>query len=84
MKGFTKILKFKIYENYENARKIADDIIVSLVKNTSLEEKEKRIRERYAEYERKMKFFLFLLPVIRNITAIITAITATAPHSHTL
>ena len=35
MKGFNKVIKFKIEESYENARKIADDIIVSLTKNTS-------------------------------------------------
>lgn len=33
MKGFKKVLRFKIFDNYSNARKIADDIILSLMKN---------------------------------------------------
>lgn len=37
MKGFKKILKFKTFQKYEDARKIADDIIVSLVKNSGFE-----------------------------------------------
>lgn len=36
MRGFEKILKMKIWNTYSNARKIADDIIISMIKNHDL------------------------------------------------
>ena len=40
MRGFSKVCKFTVYESYNNARKIADDIVISLMKNTSVKEDE--------------------------------------------
>ena len=34
MKRIERILKFTLTDNYENARKVADDMIVALIKNT--------------------------------------------------
>ena len=54
MKGFEKILKFNVFESYENARKIADDIIVSLVKNSCCEtEDDKRFLPTYSSIVRE-------------------------------
>ena len=54
MKGFEKILKFNVFESYENARKIADDIIVSLVKNSCCEtEDDKRFLPTYTSTVRE-------------------------------
>ncbi len=41
MNGFNKILKFKVWKSFREARTIADDIIMSLVKNSGLNEEEK-------------------------------------------
>ena len=61
MKGFNKILKFKISCTYKNARKIADDIIVSLVKNTDLKEEEKIHLPTYTSTVRETRFGRALL-----------------------
>lgn len=37
---FNKVVKFSVYESYNNARKIADDIIESLISNTSFKNDE--------------------------------------------
>ena len=62
MKGFDKILKFKISCSYENARKIADDIIVSLMKNTDLKEEEKIYLPTYTSTVRETHLGISLLP----------------------
>lgn len=41
MNGFNKVLKFGVWGTFKNARIIADDIILSLVKNSELKEEEK-------------------------------------------
>lgn len=41
MNGFHRVLKFHIWGTYSNARKIADEIIISLVKNSGLKEEER-------------------------------------------
>lgn len=41
MNGFNKILKFRVWGSFREARTIADDIIMSLVKNSGLKEAEK-------------------------------------------
>ena len=41
MNGFNKILKFKVWGSFQEARTITDDIIMSLVKNSGLNEEEK-------------------------------------------
>ena len=41
MNGFNKVLKFKVWGSFQDARTIADDIIMSLVKNSGLKEEEK-------------------------------------------
>lgn len=53
MNGFHKVLKFHVWENYNNARKIADEIIESLVNNTSLKNEEKEYLPTYASTVRE-------------------------------
>lgn len=61
MKGFEKILKFTVFENYEDARKIADDIIVCLVKNSGLKtEDEKSYLPTYVSTVRETFFSFFM------------------------
>lgn len=40
MNGFNKVLKFGVWGTFKNARVIADDIILSLIKNSGLKEDE--------------------------------------------
>lgn len=48
MNGFNKILKFKVWGSFREVRNIADDIIMSLVKNSGLNEEEKDYLPTYA------------------------------------
>lgn len=41
MNGFNKVLRFGVWGTFKNARIIADDIILSLIKNSGLNENEK-------------------------------------------
>lgn len=41
MNGFDKVLKFGVWGTFKNARIIADDIILSLIKNSGFKEDEK-------------------------------------------
>ena len=41
MNGFNKVLKFGVWGTFKNARVIADDIVLSLIKNSGLKEDEK-------------------------------------------
>lgn len=41
MNGFNNVLKFRVWGSFQEARTIADDIIMSLVKNSGLKEEEK-------------------------------------------
>ena len=41
MNGFNKILRFKVWGSFKEVRAIADDIIISLVKNSGFKEEEK-------------------------------------------
>lgn len=53
MNGFHKVLKFNVFESYNNARKIADEIIESLVNNTSLKNEEKEYLPTYTSTVRE-------------------------------
>ena len=48
MNGINKILKFRVWGSFQEARTIADDIIMSLVKNSGLKEEEKDYLPTYA------------------------------------
>lgn len=42
MNGFKRVLKFGVWGTFKDARTIADDIIVSLVRNSGLEKEEEK------------------------------------------
>lgn len=48
MNGLNKVLKFGVWGTFNNARIIADDIIISLIKNSGLKEDEKDYLPTYA------------------------------------
>lgn len=56
MKGMKKVLKFKVFSNYNNARKIADDIIISLMRHSGLEEKEREYAQTFSSTVRPTPF----------------------------
>ena len=67
MKGFSKILKFKVFESYDDARKIADDIIISLVKNSGCKtEEEKKYLPTYVSTVRETYLSSFVDCVFKD------------------